>query len=133
MVARDWMGRSLDATTSSILQVQSPWVVEAMAFRWVIFLAVDLGFTKVHFETDCYLLYEAWKRNDIDVSYFGVLIRECSVISRAFTCFNLSFVRLYGNMTTDCMTRLTFDHPGRVWVEDVPENLNSILDSDLLQ
>lgn len=62
-IARNSAGEILAASTSD------PTEAEALSFRWAMFLAVDLGFRRVCFETDCLPLFEAWKRNLQGPSY----------------------------------------------------------------
>lgn len=78
------------ATSSSSL-------VEAMALRWSLQLAHELGFHNIDVETDNLVVDNAWKRITPSYSYLVVVISDCFVVSRLFRHFNLVHVRRTSN------------------------------------
>ncbi|XP_057429426.1 uncharacterized protein LOC130722638 [Lotus japonicus] len=63
LIARNAHGEVLETACFYIGLATSPLVAEALAMRWALGMARDLGFRRVAFETDCLVLFEAWKRS----------------------------------------------------------------------
>src|ERR1044072_9247055 len=45
---------------------------------------LDLCFHRVQFETDCYKVYECWKKRPSDPSYFHLVMQDCYALASAF-------------------------------------------------
>lgn len=62
-VIRDGGWLVFAAATTTQIQVLSPVHGEALSLRWAMALAIDdLGFWAVCFETDCFQLFEMWRK-----------------------------------------------------------------------
>lgn len=87
MVARNHNGDIMAAAASSSVDAQSALMAEALAFRWCMSLARDLGFFRVILETDCLQLFETWKKNKRGDSYLFSILRDCRDMVSYFNCF----------------------------------------------
>lgn len=86
LVARNFRGDILVAACAPLGPVSSSLVAEVLSFRWALSLAADLGFRRIVFETDCLLLYEAWKRRG-GCSILDSLLLDCHTMSTFFDVF----------------------------------------------
>lgn len=88
-----------------LFMVGSVVVVEALAFRWVASLAVELGFRRVCFQTDSLQLFHMWKKPPDGENYLSIVIKDCLLFSRSFDFFSLAFVHRSGNNVVDFLAR----------------------------
>ncbi|XP_057453035.1 uncharacterized protein LOC130744890 [Lotus japonicus] len=132
MVARDHEGFVLASAAAFPLAASSPLLAEAAALRWAMVLAIQLGFRRVCFETDCLQLFQRWTKPPDGASYLVSIINDCFVLSRSFDVIDLSFVRRSGNAVADLLARKASSFAGLVWIEEVPSEANSFISTDLL-
>ncbi|XP_057458215.1 uncharacterized protein LOC130748975 [Lotus japonicus] len=131
LVARNSRGEVLAAACSSHGPATSSFLAEGLSFRWTLGLAMDLGFRRVVLETDCLLLYEAWKRRS-GCSILDSLILDCRRLSSGFDAFDFSFVRRSGNSVADALAKRSFTLSVFVWIEEIPQDLNGLVQSDVM-
>ncbi|XP_057430540.1 uncharacterized protein LOC130723502 [Lotus japonicus] len=132
LIARDSEGQVLAAAASYPVVASSPVLAEAWALRWAIILALELGFRRVCFETDCLLLFQRWQKPPDGVSYLMSILRECLSFRRFFDVMTLSFVRRSGNSVADLLARRASTYAGLVWVEEVPSEALPFVSADYL-
>ncbi|XP_057444702.1 uncharacterized protein LOC130736943 [Lotus japonicus] len=132
MVARNSHGEVMAAATNGPVGALSSLVAEAMAFRWCISLARDLGFFRVVLETDCLQLFEAWQQNKRGASYLFSVLNDCRAMVSFFISFHLSFVRRSGNAVADSLAKSSSKFSNVVWIEEVPPELDLLVSSDVL-
>ncbi|XP_057456725.1 uncharacterized protein LOC130747724 [Lotus japonicus] len=132
MIARDSEGQVLAAAASYPVVASSPVLAEAWALRWAIILALELGFRRVCFETDCLQLFQRWQKPPDGVSYLMSILRECLSFRRIFDVMTLSFVRRSGNLVADLLSRRASTYAGLVWVEEVPSEALPFVSADYL-
>ncbi|XP_057416181.1 uncharacterized protein LOC130710823 [Lotus japonicus] len=131
LVARDHAGEVLAAAAKYPTMVLSPTVAEALSLRWSMDLAIQLGFRRVQFETDCLLLQQAWKKVSRN-SYLFSIIKDCHKLVVFFDHVDLTFVRREGNFCADYLARNASSYPDSVWIEEGPPGLSSFLRDDVL-
>ncbi|XP_057452813.1 uncharacterized protein LOC130744665 [Lotus japonicus] len=131
MVARDSNGEIMAYASKFPTMVLSPTVGEALSLRWAMDLAIQLGFRRVVFETDCLPLFQAWKKAS-GGSYLLTVIQDCFHFCNFFDFVDLSFVRREGNCAADFLARNASTLTNEVWVEDGPPGLFPLLLEDIL-
>ncbi|XP_057450322.1 uncharacterized protein LOC130741430 [Lotus japonicus] len=132
MIIRNSHGQMLASASSEWPAAASSSLAEAMALRWSLHLAHDLGFEKIEVETDSLVVFQARKRMAPSYSYLAVLISECYVVSRLFRNFNLDHVRRTSNQAADFLAMFALSHYCFVGIEECSFDLNDILSSDLV-
>ncbi|XP_057444764.1 uncharacterized protein LOC130737009 [Lotus japonicus] len=132
MIARNHNGEVMAAAALGFMSAPSALMAEALAFRWCVSLAKDLGFFRVVLETDCLQLFEAWKKNRPGDSYLFSLLNDCRDMVSLFTSFELSFVRRSGNSVADFLAKNSSKFSNVVWIEEVPQELDLLVTSDVL-
>ncbi|XP_057418167.1 uncharacterized protein LOC130712348 [Lotus japonicus] len=131
LVARNSRGEVLASACFPHGPVPSSLVAEGLSFRWAIGLAMELGFRCIVFETDCLLLFEAWKRRG-GCSIVDSLILDCRRLSSGFDVFNFSFVRRTGNNVADALAKRSLLLGSLVWIEEIPQDLYGLVQSDVM-
>ncbi|XP_057426331.1 uncharacterized protein LOC130719740 [Lotus japonicus] len=114
------------------LEAMSPVIAEALAFRWSLSLAKDLGFRRVCLETDFLHLIETWQKAKRGDSYLFSILSDCRDLVLSFTYFCLSFVRRTGNSVADHLAKNSSKFHNSVWIEEVPPELESLIQADVL-
>ncbi|XP_057441686.1 uncharacterized protein LOC130733484 [Lotus japonicus] len=132
LVARNFRGEVLAATTSDLVPCLSPKLAETQALQWAMIMASELGFRTVCFETDCLQLYNGWKNLDHGVSYFSTVLANYRTLVWHFNSVSIYFVRRTGNKVADNLARHASSFPGSVWIEEVPPELVSLVLADVL-
>ncbi|XP_057432375.1 uncharacterized protein LOC130725139 [Lotus japonicus] len=131
LVARNSRGEVLAAACSSHGPAASSLLAEGLSFRWALGLAMDLGFRRVVFETDCLLLYEAWKHRG-GCSILDSLILDCRRLSSGFDAFDFNFIRRTGNSVADALAKRSFILGVWVWIEEIPQDFYGLVQSDVM-
>ncbi|XP_057436973.1 uncharacterized protein LOC130729288 [Lotus japonicus] len=130
MVARDEEGMILAAVTLASVMMQSAGLAEALCLRWVMSLALELGFFNVCFETDSLQLFQWWRIRSRGCSYLDLIISDCRSLVSSFTLMDLLFVRRSGNTAADFLARGASSFA--VWIEEGPPGLDTFVASDAL-
>ncbi|XP_057428472.1 uncharacterized protein LOC130721892 [Lotus japonicus] len=132
MVARDYVGAIMAAATAYPVASISLLLAEAGCLRWALRLAIDLGFRRVVFETDCLQLFNWWKSRQEGVSFLATVVSECRSLVTAFDAFSISFVKHSGNTVADLLARNASTYTNEVWVEEVPDIAVNLVAQDVL-
>ncbi|XP_057450622.1 uncharacterized protein LOC130742539 [Lotus japonicus] len=132
LVVRDRHGEVLASAAQHLLHDSSPIMGEAMALRWSMQLAVQMGFRRVLFETDCLQLFQRWKKPPDDRSYLASIIVDSFMLSRFFYYVDLSFVRRGGNSVADYLAGNASSYSDMVWLEEVPAEVIDLVHADVM-
>ena len=98
VVARNQRGEVMASLAEKIgMQFGGVEVIEAMAVRREILLAVKLGFQNCIIEGDSEIVFKALMEGVSDRSSFGHIIKHCKSIMGSLRTCSLSHVRWQGN------------------------------------
>ncbi|KAK9290984.1 hypothetical protein L1049_009166 [Liquidambar formosana] len=94
VIVRDWTGHVLAASSRQLSGVFSVVVVEAMAVRYALGLAHELGLHSVEVEGDCAEVVTALTSHETVLTSFGLIIEDilveasqfCEMVSFCHTC-----------------------------------------------
>ncbi|XP_057444370.1 uncharacterized protein LOC130736572 [Lotus japonicus] len=132
MVARDSGGAVLVSAACREFHTTDVKVAEAMAIRWAMHIALDLGFKEVTFETDNLSIVKAWSSFSSQLSYLTSIVSDCVVLSSSFNSCSLIHVRRSGNMAADFMAKFALSGQCFVWISDAPPGIEGILSNDVI-
>ncbi|XP_057452348.1 uncharacterized protein LOC130744175 [Lotus japonicus] len=132
MVARDSSGVVLFSAAGREFHMRDVKIAEAMAIRWAMRIAIDLGFKEVMFETDNLSVVKVWSSFSSQLSYLASILSDCVVLSSSFNSCSLSHVRRSGNMAADFMAKFALSDQCFVWISDAPPGIEGILSNDVL-
>ncbi|XP_057425079.1 uncharacterized protein LOC130718496 [Lotus japonicus] len=127
-----FIARNNAAEVMAATDAPSPVIAEALAFRWSLSLAKDLGFREVCLETDCLYLFETWQKSKRGDSYLFSILNDCRDLVSSFSYFVLSFVHRTGNSVADHLAKNSSKFHNSVWIEEVPPELESLIQVDVL-
>lgn len=109
------------ATTWMIEEIEDPTLVEAAGVKWALKWAKELGFDLMLVETDSLLFVKQWGNNQLGISYFDDVVRECKHISSAFSLCIVSHGKRACNVVADYLSNLTFTKKKEFcWIEEDP-------------
>ncbi|XP_057438408.1 uncharacterized protein LOC130730413 [Lotus japonicus] len=131
-IARNNAAEVMAATVASPVDAPSPVIAEALAFRWSLSLAKDLGFREVCLETDCLYLFETWQKSKRGDSYLFSILNDCRDLVSSFSHFILSFVRRTDNSVADHLAKNSSKIHNSIWIEEVSSELESLIQVDVL-
>ncbi|XP_057428231.1 uncharacterized protein LOC130721452 [Lotus japonicus] len=132
MVARNHDGLVLAAAAEVVERPSTVVEAEALAFRWAIGLAINFGFRRVCFETDCLTLFQMWKKPPDGRNYLATIFSDCFQLCRSLDLVSVVFVRRSGNVVADFLARNAASYAGLVWIEEVPPEVDVFVTADLL-
>ncbi|XP_057440277.1 uncharacterized protein LOC130732189 [Lotus japonicus] len=130
-IARNKEGEVLAAATSTMGPVLSSVLAEALALRWALGLAKELGFRRIWVETDCLVLYNYWERREGGFSHLETVVKDCRLLLCSFDVFTFTFVRRTGNSVADALAKLAFRLGCLVWIEEAPLEVSSLIQDDV--
>lgn len=126
MVVRNYEALVLASSAVVFGRASSTVVAEALALRWAVSLAVDLGFQRVCFETDRLQLFQLWKKLPDESNYLSTILNDCFLFSRSFDLFSIIFVRRLGNVVVEFLARNAPSFARLVWIKEVPPEVVSL-------
>ena len=95
-------------------------VIEAMAARRAILLAVELGFHQCIIEGDSEIVFKALTEGVSNRSSFGHIIKDCNSIMASLRSCSFSHVRRQSNGVAHALARRArISSPLSVWMESV--------------
>lgn len=107
--------------------------VEALAVKCGLEIAKDIGVTKVVVESDCQQVISKLKNGTIDRSYEGFIISDILSLVNFFNVISFKYVRRICNGVAHCLAKCSHSFDGfRVWMEEVPPEVNLLVAKDLL-
>ncbi|XP_057453056.1 uncharacterized protein LOC130744912 [Lotus japonicus] len=74
LIVRNMLGEVLASAAQYLLHAASAILGEALAFRWSMQLAIQVGFRRILFETDCLQLFQLWKKPPDGRSYLSSIV-----------------------------------------------------------
>ncbi|KAK7268220.1 hypothetical protein RIF29_20915 [Crotalaria pallida] len=131
VVFRDRGGEILAAATHSMHDVLDPPMAEAVALHWAIDMALQLGFSSVHFETDCLHIVQAWYKNKRNLSYLQDVLKDCKDDIAHLDAFSISFAGRVCNKVAHFLASLAFSLHDHVWLDDFPPALMDLIYADV--
>ncbi|XP_057418610.1 uncharacterized protein LOC130712813 [Lotus japonicus] len=131
LIARDSYGEVIAAACRLLGPVLAPSIAEALALRWAMLMAKDLGLRRVAFETDCLVLFDVWSRTN-GSSILDSIVMDCRYLLPNFDVFSFLFVRRSGNCAADALAHLSFSYRDFVCLEEVPQEVLDIVQYDVM-
>ncbi|KAL0002250.1 hypothetical protein SO802_016031 [Lithocarpus litseifolius] len=114
-------------------QIQLPYssdLVEAMVAVKAISFAADLGFSRFILEGDSELIIKALRNKEATLAPFGHIL-DAAKNSTDVNCISFSHIRRLGNAVAHNLAKHARHVAGlKVWMEDVPPHLYSVLLTD---
>ncbi|KAL0006865.1 hypothetical protein SO802_008367 [Lithocarpus litseifolius] len=131
-VARNCNGAVLASMSQQIPQAYKPEEVEALAARFALQFALDIGCTNLILEGDSKNLM-TWLSNDSEVlSYGGLLLDDIRRLSSFFSQLHYSHIRREGNNVAHSLARYAAHISDfLVWMENVPPQFSAVIQADL--
>jgi len=107
--------------------------IEALAALKALSFVHELGFRSVFLEGDPFGLIQALKLEEHSLSLVSLLVKDVKVFAKFFVRLLYSHIKRNGNGVTHSLAKhviriLDF----KVWMEDVPSHIVSILQSDVV-
>ena len=134
MVVQDSFGNIMGALSQKISRPQSVEHAEALTARRAVILVKELMLFQVCFEGDCQWVIQAINALGACRTLFGHIIEEICCFSSSLVSFSFIHVRREGNKLVHALFRravLSVDTD--VWVEKLPNDLDDVFCSDLVQ
>jgi hypothetical protein len=131
-ICRDSNGELAAAATWEMAGANEPTLAEAYALYQAVMLARDCCFRNVIFESDCSTVIELVNRTGVvPRSYVGKIITGIKCCLQSFRSCRFNHVNRNANKAAHAMGLLTHDEPNKIWLEDTPPHLVTILFQDL--
>ncbi|KAF7836787.1 uncharacterized protein G2W53_011646 [Senna tora] len=130
-VIRDAEGCCLGAFMGSVPCPNDPVILEAMAVRKGLEVALKAGCTHVLVEGDALLVYEMLKTPCKQASALNSLCRDILLFSSKFQFCNFQWIPRICNLAADFLSRKAkVDNRDLVWTDSVPLFLSEVLFND---
>ncbi|XP_031127667.1 uncharacterized protein LOC116029767 [Ipomoea triloba] len=127
-VVRDSNGKFVAACGGSLLCVSDPFVAEAMAIKEALTWIKDRGMTHVILETDCLNFCNSFNSILLDLSYVGLIIKQCKLIARDIGDIVVHHVRRSANQVAHVLARAAGSFPVlSVWDSYPPDCISSLV------
>jgi len=107
---RDNLGRLLQAHSMTFPYVATAAECEATALQQAIQIALDKGFNRVAFETDCQVVANAVLNNNLYVNELGSLLSTCRTLLSSNASYTLAFIRRQANRVAHSLARASILH-----------------------
>ncbi|XP_057444470.1 uncharacterized protein LOC130736688 [Lotus japonicus] len=118
-VARSHSGTMLVAGTHEEDQRMDPLVAEALALRWCMLQARELGMDSVIFESDSLSVIRAMK-TDSSAWTIQNIIQDCHALAKDFNYISFSHVKRNANSPTHMLASIAFKFNDHVWWDHPP-------------
>jgi hypothetical protein len=130
---RDSDGELLAAATWERPGSDDAELAEACALYYAILLAIDCCFQNIEVESDNASVIDLLKSSDFyPRSYVGNYVWGIHCNSHRFRAWSFNHISRNANKSAHCLAALAHLEPNRIWLEETPSSLVSILCSDLL-
>ena len=130
VVIRNENGQVLASLSEQIQLPFSSDLVEAIAAARAITFAQELSLSEYILEGDSNVVINALKRNDESLSSFGHILASAKSLTDV-SCITFSHTRRIGNTVAHNLAKHARHVIGfKVWMEDVPLHLHSVLFAD---
>ena len=129
VVIRDSMGQVMASLAQQIPLPSTAIEVEALASRWAMELALEIGLNKGVLEGDSLILMNALKTNSHSLAQFGHIIKDIQFLASQFSIISFSHVKRHCNTVAHLIARQTLSFSSlQVWMEDVPSEIADVLE-----
>lgn len=126
-IFRNELGLVMAAATWNLPGQDDAAMAEAYALLSTVRLAVDYDFRRVIFEGDNKrLMQRILDLRKQDKSYFGSIVKEIQQHQKFFNLCLFSYIPRLGNSVAHSLARLAHSKPNRVWIEEVPNDINEV-------
>jgi hypothetical protein len=129
---RDSSGELLAAATWVVPGAEDPAMAEACVLYQAVRLAQECCFLDVIFESDNSSIIQLVHDGRNPRNYVGSFIRGIHCIKGYFRNCSFRHIGRKANQAAHCLALLAHDEPNRVWIEETPPQLVSVLLMDLI-
>jgi hypothetical protein len=110
-----------------------PAIAEVVALYNAALLALDCCFRDVIFKSDCLKVVDLVNREGlVPRSYLGKIVQGIKRSIRGFRTCRVRHIRREANKPAHALACLALEEPNKVWLEDTPPQIVTILFQDLL-
>ncbi|KAL2553662.1 uncharacterized protein Fot_07281 [Forsythia ovata] len=126
------MGSFVAAKIAPVRGITDPLIAEVLGVREALSWLKD-RFPEVQIiEMDALLVYNALQQNEVDNSYFGLLIEECRLLSSDMPNIKFNWVKKSANQVPHTLTKAaSSSHDDLEWSYFSPLFLSTVLFVDL--
>lgn len=108
-------------------------MAEALAARHALNVAFQAGLRHVILESDGIKLIHHLKKNMIEATKFGCIVKDILYLATKFQYISYSHVKRSGNIVAHSLAKLSSFFDGMmVWMEDVPSQIQAAVNTDLI-
>jgi hypothetical protein len=108
-------------------------MAEAMALLLTVRLARDCGIRHMVFEADNEKAIRLIQKHKIeDITYLGMIIYEIGALKSSFDTCQFKHISRKCNSLAHHMAQLAHSSPNRVWIEEVPLEVQNMYFHDIL-
>ena len=132
VVIRDNKGLVIASCSKVVHQVLGVSVIEAVAATWALSFASDEGMRRAVLEGDSMAVISALREDGKVLVPYGLLLEDAKFLSKQFEELRYSHTKREGDSLAHSLARYAIGIPEfLVWMEDVPSQFYSILQTDL--
>ncbi|XP_031127606.1 uncharacterized protein LOC116029699 [Ipomoea triloba] len=129
VVIQDHNGKYVDACDGRLGLVRDPLLAETMAAKEALSWLKASGYSNLIFETDCLTFCNSFHSNSSDLSYVGVLVKQCCDIARDIENVYVHHVRRSANHVAHVLARAAGSLSGsRSWGSVPPACISHLVD-----
>ncbi|XP_065638086.1 uncharacterized protein LOC136071113 [Quercus suber] len=130
---RDSSGAIIGALSQKIALPHSVELAEALAARRAVVFAQELSIANVLVEGDCLKVVSALRDPAGCHTLYGHIVEDTHCLASQFQSYGFSHVRRRGNLLAHALARRAVSSADfDVWVEELPVELESIFQTDLI-
>ncbi|XP_057450344.1 uncharacterized protein LOC130741444 [Lotus japonicus] len=130
-IIRNDKGQTMAAATKKARAQEDPTMAQALAVKWALEWARQIGFFQISLETDSLILVQQWRRSSLGDSYLHDVIRLCKNLSLGFFLFSVSHVKRSGNKVADFLANLACRSFDFCWIEEDPPGASTQIHDDV--
>ena len=132
VVVRNHQGHAAAAYTERFHLPQTPAIIEALATRAAVNLALELKLDQVSFEGDSEIIIKALQSTEANFTSYGHIIEEIQDKSKFFQNCSFQHTRRSANNVAHVLAQKSFSFDSYVmWLSNMPHDVISVLQSDL--
>ena len=132
VVVRNHQGHAVAAYTKRFHLPPTPAIIEALAARAAVHLALELKLDQVSFEGDSDIIIKALQSSEANFTSYGHIIEETEDKSKFFQSYSFQHTRRSANTVAHVLAQKSFSFDSHfLWLSNMPHDVISILQSDL--
>ena len=134
VIIRDGRGLPIAALCKRFQCLHAVDDAEAIAAREAFQFAMEIGISEAEVEGDSLTICTALQRQDLSYATFGAVLEDVCLVANSFQQCSFSHVKREGNRIAHMLAHQALDlHDDFiVWLEDIPDFLESVIHSKLL-